>query len=257
MNLGIKNKKALVTGASRGIGEAIAQALAKEGVKVAMVARTKSALAKVVEKMEKESKGHVALPADLTASGMPKKVIKNLQKNFGYLDIVVNNIGGALDITDPLCKVTDWRKVWRLNMEVAIEINNLVIPQMKKRGWGRIVNISSIASLENQGTVPYCSIKAALTAYSRSMGRFLAPFGIIMTCVLPGAIFIEGGYWDKTAKERSDHVKKYLSERMAIKRFGKPSEVGEVVAFLCSQQASFCVGSMVAIDGGQGRCFFQ
>ena len=141
-------------------------------------------------------------------------------------------------------------------MEVAIELNNCVIPHMKEQKWGRIVNISSISSLENQGPVPYCSIKSALTAYSRSMGRVLAPEGIIMTSVLPGAIFTDGGYWDKTSVTDPEHVKKYLNERMAIKRFGTLDEIGNVVTFLCSQQASFCVGSMVPVDGGQGRCFF-
>ena len=141
-------------------------------------------------------------------------------------------------------------------MEITIELNNFVIPHMKEQNWGRIVNVSSISSLENHGPVPYCSTKAALTAYSRSMGRVLAPYGIIMTSVLPGAVNTDGGYWDNTSFSDPEHVRKYLNERMAIKRFGTPDEIGTIVTFLCSQQASFCVGSMVPVDGGQGRCFF-
>jgi 3-oxoacyl-[acyl-carrier protein] reductase len=88
------------------------------------------------------------------------------------------------------------------------------------------------------------------------MGRVLAPDGIIVTAVLPGAVFTKGGDWDIASKERPYHVKKYLSERMAIRRFGRPEEIGHAVAFLCSEKASFFVGSVIPIDGGQGRSFF-
>lgn len=256
MDLGIENKYALVTGAGRGLGESIALNLAKEDAKVAVVSRTKSDLYDLLEKMGGTEKGHYAIACDLTSEGMPKKVVGELQENFGNPDILVNNLGGTLNIKDPFCPTSDWRKIFRFNLEVAIELNNLLIPHMKKEKWGRIVNISSIASLENQGPVTYCTVKAALTAYTRSMGRVLSSDGIIMTAVLPGAVFTEKGYWDITSKENPAHVKKYLSERMAIKRFGTPDEIGTVVTFLCSQHASFCVGSAVLVDGGQGRCFF-
>jgi len=256
MDLGIKDKRALVTGAGRGLGQSIALNLAKEGVKVAVVSRTQSDLTDLVARMGGEKNGHYALDCDLVKDGIPSMIVEKLTKEFGAVDILVNNLGGDLNIKDPYCPLNDWRKLWRLNMEVTIELNNCVIPYMKSQHWGRIVNISSIASLENQGTVPYCAIKAALTSYSRSMGRVLAPEGIIMTSVLPGAVFTEGGYWDKTSVTNPEHVRKYLDERMAIKRFGTLDEIGNVVTFLCSQQASFCVGSMVPVDGGQGRCFF-
>ena len=98
-------------------------------------------------------------------------------------------------------------------------------------------------------------MKAALNAYTRSFGRYVSPDGVNVVAVLPGAVFTEGGYWDNTARERPEHVEKYLKERMAIRRFGKPDEIGQVVAFLCSEHASFMVGSAVLVDGGQGRVF--
>lgn len=257
MDLGIKNKYALVTGAGRGLGKSIALNLAKEGVKVAAVSRTKSELDDLSKEMGGREKGHYTIACDLTLEGMTKKVVEELQENFGNPDILVNNLGGTLDIKDPLCPISDWRKIFRFNLEVAIELNNLLIPNMKKQKWGRIVNISSISSLENQGPVTYCTVKAALTAYSRSMGRVLAPDGIIMTAVLPGAVFTEKGYWDITSKTNPEHVQKYLDERMAIKRFGKLDEIGIIVTFLCSQHASFCVGSALVVDGGQGRSFLN
>jgi 3-oxoacyl-[acyl-carrier protein] reductase len=197
------------------------------------------------------------MPLDLTPDGVPEQLVNELQKaNFWPVDIIVHNLGGTLDITDPFCSISEWRKIWRFNMEVAVELNLLLLPEMQQRHWGRIVHISSIAATENQGPVPYCSIKAALTAYTRSMGRVVASDGIIVTAVLPGAVFTEGGYWDEASQNRPEHVHKYLSERMAIHRFGTPEEISNAVAFLCSEQASFFVGSVVPIDGGQGRSFF-
>lgn len=256
MNLGIKNKRALITGAGRGIGKSIAENLAREGVKLILVSRSKNSLTETYQELGGKKNGHQMIAADLTKEKTPEKLVNNILRKIGPIDIIINNLGDSLDIKDPFCSLSDWRKLWRINMEVAIEINNLVLPKMMKQKWGRIVHISSIAALENQGPVPYCSIKAALTAYSRSMGRIVAPYGIIMTSVLPGAVFTKGGYWDVTSKIKPEHVKKYLEERMAIKRFGIPDEIGSVVTFLCSQQASFCVGSTIPVDGGQGRVFF-
>lgn len=257
MDLGIKNKRVLITGAGRGLGRSMAECLAREGAKIAVVSRTKSDIDELVKALGGEGAGHVGFAMDVTPDGAPQKLIDSLNaKKFGDVDIVVHNMGGTMDINDPMCSIEDWKKIWRFNLEVAIELNLLVVPGMKKKKWGRIVHVSSISSMENHGPVPYCSIKAALTAYTRSMGRYLSPEGIIMTAVLPGAVFTEGGYWDTTSKEKPEHVKKYLDDRMAIHRFGKPDEIGNVVAFLCSDQASFCVGSIVPIDGGQGRGYF-
>lgn len=255
MDLGIEGKYALVTGAGRGLGRSIALNLAKEGAKVAAVSRTKSDLDDLLKKMHSPQNVHYVIACNLTEQGMPQKVVEELKHNFADPDILVNNLGGDLYIKDPFCPISDWQRIFRLNLEVTIELNNLLIPFMKEQKWGRIVNVSSIAALENQGAVPYCTVKAALTAYSRSMGRLLAPDGIVMTSILPGAVFTEKGYWDIASRERPEHVEKYLNERMAIKRFGAPDEIGTVVAFLCSQHASFFVGSTILVDGGQGKCF--
>ena len=257
MELGITGKKALVTGSGRGLGRAIAESLAREGAKVAVVSRTDSDIESLLHSIGGTGAGHWGMSFDLLPEGAPERLVNELQKGvFWPVDIVVHNLGGTLDITDPFCSIADWRKIWRFNMEVALELNLLLLPEMKQHHWGRIVHISSIAATENQGPVPYCSIKAALTAYTRSMGRVVASDGIIVTAVLPGAVFTEGGFWDESSRNRPEHVQKYLSERMAIHRFGTPDEISNAVAFLCSEQASFFVGSVVPIDGGQGRSFF-
>lgn len=256
MDFGIKGRRALVTGGGRGLGMSIAECLAQEGAKVAVVSRTKKDVDGLVAKMGGAQAGHLGLCMDLTEEGRPAELAAVLLRDFGPLDIVVHNLGGNLEIADPYCPVSDWRKIWRFNLEVAVELNLHFLPAMRKNKWGRIVHISSIASMENQGTVPYCSVKAALNAYTRSMGRVVAGDGVVMTAVLPGAVFTEGGYWDKTSRERPEHVDKYLKERMAIHRFGRLDEIGWPVAFLCSEMASFFIGSIIPIDGGQGRCYF-
>lgn len=257
MDLDLDGKKALITGSGRGLGRSIAECLAREGAKIAAVSRTASDIESLVSGIGGNEKGHLGLSLDLITDHGPNELVSQLQKeSFWPIEIVVHNLGGTLDLTDPFCSIPEWRQVWRFNMEVALELNLLLIPEMKKNQWGRIVHIASIAAAENQGPIPYCSVKAALTAYTRSMGRVLAPDGIIVTAVLPGAVFTKGGFWDMASRDRPSHVSKYLSERMAIQRFGKPDEIGNAVAFLCSPKASFFVGSVVPIDGGQGRCFF-
>lgn len=261
MNLGIAGKRALITGASRGIGKAVAIELAREGVQVAVVARTTSDLDLVMKGIGGIQEGHYSITADLVEEGAPRRVIDEVVKNFGYPDILINNLGGPLSrkdvkYKDPLCDLSMYRDVYRLNYEVALEINSMVVPSMIEKGWGRVVNVSSLSSLENHGTIPYCTSKAALTAYTRSMGRYLAPTGIVMSALIPGAIFTEGGDWDEVLKTNPEHAETFLRDRQRIGRFGTPEEMAYVVVFLCSQQASFCTGSIVPADGGMGRGYF-
>lgn len=254
MDLGIAGKKALITGGGRGLGRSIAECLVQEGVSVALVSRNQEDLDSFVSKYGSE---HVGLSYDLMPEGNPEKMVDELFSKFGEPDIIIHNVGGNLGISDPYCDINDWKKVYRFNLEIAVELNIKLVPHLQKQKWGRVVHISSIAALENQGTVPYCAMKTALNSYVRSFGRYVSPDGVCLSAVLPGAVFTEDGYWDMTSKTRPEHVERYLSERMAINRFGEPDEIGKIVTFLCSEQASFIVGSALTVDGGQGRCFFQ
>jgi NAD(P)-dependent dehydrogenase (short-subunit alcohol dehydrogenase family) len=257
MELMIKGRRALVTGAGRGIGRAIAQCLAREGVMVAAVSRTRADLDSLVESMGGEAAGHLAVAQDLVPEGAPAQLLEGLQRaGFGPVDIAVHNMGGTLGVSDPFCPIEDWRRVYRFNFEVVVELNRLIVPQMQLRSWGRVIHVSSISAMENHGPVTYCAVKAALTAYTRSLGGVVAPDGVVVSAVLPGAVFTEEGYWDETSKDRPDHVAKFLAERQRIGRFGRTEEIGNYVAYLCSELASFNTGSIVPIDGGQGRGYF-
>lgn len=217
MDLGIKGKRALVTGGAHGIGAGIVAALRAEGAQVWITSRS----------------GSDAWPPDL-------------------VDILVNNAGHTLDVTDPHCSMADWERVLDLNFKQALRMCATVIPFMKKKGWGRIVNITSCAGLENSGPVTYCVAKAALTAYTRCMGRVLAAEapGIVMSAVYPSVIKTEGGHWDRADPA---HAERYLKERVPTGRFQTVEEFAAVVAFYCGQQASACHGAIVSADQGQSR----
>lgn len=255
MDLGLKGRKALVTGGAVGIGRAIALDLAREGVQVAITSRKAERLDRTLTLMGGREAGHCAVVCDVSAEGGPQALARDLRENFGRPDVVVNNVGGTLDITDPYCPISDWRRVFRVNFEVAVEITNLFLPHMKEQDWGRIVTITSGAGLENSGPVTYCASKAALTAYVRTMGRILATetSNVVMTAVMPGAVFTEEGHWDRGLRERPEHVERYLRERCPLGRLGQPSEISAMAVFLCSEKASFCQGAIVPVDAGQAR----
>lgn len=229
------NKLALVTGGSRGIGKAIAEQLKVDGFKVITVSRTVA-----------------DIEIDLTLEGSPQAVVDQLGESRPF--IIVNNLGDTLGIKNPLCSMAEWRSIWRINFEVAVELNSLLIPAMKKARQGRIINICSTASLENNGPVPYCSAKAALAAYTHSMGRVLASDGIVMNGIIVGAVFTEEGFW---AQASIEHRERYLDERCPAGKFGTPQNIADMVSFLASEKASFMQGALIPVDGGQSRHYFE
>lgn len=253
MNLGIANKHALVTGASRGIGAAVCESLAREGALVTAVARSQKDLQALESIIG--SKGNVFIQSDLMEDRAVETLHSQLIDSGRQPSIIINNVGGTMDLNDPLCSSDDFLKVMKFNLGIAMDVNRFMVPNMREKKWGRICHVSSISALENQGPPSYSAAKAALNAYVRGVSRYLASENIILTSVMPGAIFTEGGYWDEVSKNRPDHLKKYLEERMATKRLGNVSEIAELTTFLVSEHASFMVGSSVLADGGQGRVF--
>ena len=256
MELNLSKKVALITGAGRGIGEAVALSMAKEGVKLICISKTKANLIKLKNKIDKiNSEDNQILSLDLSKKKSIANILNFLNKKKINPDIIINNVGGNLGFTDPLTGLNEWEKVFFLNLFFSVELNKAIIPKMVKRKYGRIVHISSISALENQGPPSYCAAKAALNAYVRSVGRYVSKDNVILTSVMPGAIFTKGGYWDISKKNNPKHVESYLENRMAIKRFGTTDEISDFVTFLSSEKASFCAGSNFLIDGGQGRIF--
>jgi len=250
MNLGIEGKRALVTGASRGIGRAIALGLAREGAKVAGVARSEQELGSLLNQIGGESAGHAVKAIDLMEDGAPGALLNWLARDFGSPDIVAHNLGGAHGVTHPFPTASEWRRVWRLNLEIALEINRIVIPEMQKRGWGRVVHVSSIAPIRGRSSVPYATLKAAVNGYVAGLGRAVAADNVVVTAVMPGAVLTEGNKWAALSAKDPSAAADYAAQRLAIKRFGRPEEVSDLVVFLCSERASFAPGALIPIDGG-------
>lgn len=250
MKLGLKNKHALVIGASRGLGKSIALSLAEEEAKVGVIARNQAELLKLVDEMGGEAKGHWYYKIDLLPDSAPLSLVEFIQKHELLPDIVIHNLGGTLGIKNPLCNLEEWRSVWRLNFEIAAQLNQYLIPSMQQKKWGRVINISSIAAQLSRGALAYCSVKAALNAYTKNLGCTVASDGVVVCAVMPGAISHPGSHWHNITQKDPDGVNKYLQERMAIQRFANPSEISDCVRFLCSDSASFFCGSVIPLDGG-------
>jgi NAD(P)-dependent dehydrogenase (short-subunit alcohol dehydrogenase family) len=253
MNLGIENKYALITGGANGIGEGITESLAKEGVNVIYTSRDQMALDRMKNQLAKYHISAHGILIDFLEDGWLRKL--HLAISTYEIDILVNNAGHNFNITDPYCPIEDWRKVMELNFEIPVQICNLVIPIMKRKGWGRIVNITSVAGLENSGPVTYGVSKAALTVYTRTMGRILATEAkdVVMTAVFPGVVITKGGHWDKVLQTNPQHAESYLRERCPLGRFGKVDEISPVVVFYCSNFASFSHGAIIPVDAGQAK----
>ncbi|MGE5417987.1 MAG: SDR family NAD(P)-dependent oxidoreductase [Acidobacteriota bacterium] len=250
MELGIQGKYALVTGATRGLGRAVASALAAEGVKVALVARDKDMLDTVIAELGGSAMGHVAIPLDLMSQGSGQILHQELLSRTGSPDIIVHNLGGTLGIREPLGNSSDYQQVWQFNLGIAIDLNKLFLPAMVEKGWGRIVHVSSLSAVMVDSSLPYATAKAGLNAYIKGLGRELAPSGVVVSGIMPGPFLAEDGHWDRIAREDPERYSKFCYERMAIQRLGTTEEITGIITFLCSQQASFFSGCVVPVDGG-------
>ena len=257
MNLGIKNKRILITGASRGIGAEIARQFSNEGSQISLIARNEGNLKSILKKIGGTKAGHDYLSLDLREKGAPSQAVKELFDRHVDIDIVIHNVGGGLGIKDPMAKIDDWLNVLQFNVGIAIEMNNLILPHMIEKQWGRIIHISSINAVtggtmvEPYGGAPaYSCAKAYLNMYIKVVGRELAKNNVIISGVMPGTTISDGKHWDKLQKTNPELVKDYLERYQAIGRFGRAEEIAPFVLLLSSEQASFASGSVLPVDGG-------
>lgn len=250
MNQGIKDKIALVTGASKGIGKAIAQKLAAEGARVAIVGRSADALRAVAAGLDGGADNHAAFVLDLMAADGVKKLISSMKSTIGEPQIIVHNLGGSMGVTQTMAPVEDWRKVWQFNVGIAHELNCAFLPSMVSRRWGRVVSLSTLSTVTYNGYPAYVSAKCAVDGYVKSINREYSKDNVIFSAVAPGVVYSEGRYFAKLSKENPVAFQAYCKEHLPMQRLGMPEEVAAVTAFLCSDEASLMAGSIVRVDGG-------
>jgi 3-oxoacyl-[acyl-carrier protein] reductase len=185
MDLGIAGKMALVVGASRGIGRAIALAFAREGCALVLVARDEVALAELAREARTLGSPRVAVTGADVMTVDSRELANQLLREVGQVDIVVQNVGGPMGIRDPLAPAEAWQKVWQYNVGYAIDMNSVLLPHMITRGWGRIVHVSSISAMMLRGSPQYASAKAFVNAYATSVGRAVAKHGVVVSAIMP------------------------------------------------------------------------
>jgi 3-oxoacyl-[acyl-carrier protein] reductase len=258
MDLSLKEKVAIVTGSTRGLGLAAARALADEGCLVCLCGRTQSTLDQARRDVSARARGEdrvTGVRADLSTADGVQAVIDGTIAAFGGIDILVNNVGLArgaalLDTSD-----AEWQEAFDQTLFPAIRASRLAVPHMKERGGGAIVIIASVFGREAGGRMTYNAVKAAEISFAKSLAQQLAPSNIRVNSVSPGSILFEGGSWWKRQQENPGAIAAFVKRELPFGRFGTPDEVGAVVAFLCSPRASWISGTSVVVDGCQSRAF--
>jgi 3-oxoacyl-[acyl-carrier protein] reductase len=257
MDLGLKNKVALVAAASRGLGRAVAEELAAEGASLVLCARDAKTLAEVSTAIASNSGTAVlAMPADVTVVGDITRVVDSGIKKFGRIDILVTNAGGPPAGKFESLTREQWEQATRLTLYSAIELARHVLPGMKERAWGRILNITSIAVKQPvENLILSNSLRAGVTGFARTLANEVASAGITVNNILPGY----------TRTERLEELATMMADKQGIsseifkakweqeipmKRLGEPREFAALAAFLVSERASYITGTSIQVDGG-------
>lgn len=251
MDLQLAGRTALVTGASRGIGRAIALGLAREGVKLAIAARRTNLLEELAREIVSGRNGEpLVLESDLYQEGAAEKLAAQAEKGLGRVDILVNAAGGSRPYPFEATK-EQWAEGILVNFIRLRELSHAVVPGMKTRGWGRIINITGTS--EPRGLNAANSAKAAVHAWAKGLSREMAKHGITINSIQPGRIMSEQIVrFHPTEEDR----RKFAEEHIPMGRFGEPEELANLAVFLASPRAGYITGTVTPVDGGMSRFAF-
>jgi len=252
MDLGLKGKVAMITGASKGLGRAMAKAFGDEGVKLSICARGEADLKDAAAEFQKLGFEILARAADVTKSADMTKWLNDTVSRFGGVDILVNNAGGAKPGALGELSEEAWRETFELNFFSAVRLARMTADQMQARG-GVIINIRSIYGRESGGPLTYNSSKAAMISFTKMLARETAAKNVRINSIAPGSIQYPGGSWERRFKENPAFEKDFISHETPAGRLGRPEEVAYAVVMLASPRASWINGAILPVDGAQGR----
>ena len=258
MDLGLTGRVVVVTGGSRGIGFAAAQALVAEGAHVVVCARGAEQLQRAVEQLRIAAVNGASAEgviADVSSEAGVATVIDAAVATFGRLDVLVNNVGLAKGADLESTTDADWQDAFDQTLFPAMRASRLAVPHMRKQGGGAIVTVSSIFGRESGGRMTYNAVKAAEISLTKSLAQQLAKDQIRVVSVAPGSILFEGGSWWKRVQADPKGMAEFVARELPFGRFGKPDEIGAAIAFLASPKASWVSGTTVVVDGCQSRMF--
>jgi 3-oxoacyl-[acyl-carrier protein] reductase len=256
MNLQLTDQVAIVTGASRGLGLASARALAEEGCRVVVCARGAEALARAAGELEQaagRAGAVLAVTADVSTADGADAVVRQALDRFGRVDILVNNVGKAGGAGIDATTDEEWQAALDQTLFPAIRMSRLVVPHMMRAGRGVILVIASIFGRETGGRMTYNAVKAAEISLAKAMAGQLAPHNIRVNSIAPGSMIFEGGTWWQRQRDDPKGIAEFVAREIPFGRFGRPEELGAVVAFLASPRASWITGACITVDGGQSR----
>ena len=243
--MSIEGKIALVTGATRGIGKAIAHELASRGVIVIGTATSDSGASSISEYLALAGAKGTGMALDVASDESVAAVIKKINEEFGVIDIVVNNAGITRDNLMLRMKADEWDAVINTNLSSLYRVTKACLRGMFKKRWGRIVSVSSVvASMGNAGQTNYAASKAGMEGYSRALASEIGSRNITVNCVAPGFIDTD------MTKGLADEHRKTLQDKIPLNRLGKPEEIAAVVGFLVSDAASYVTGETIQVNGG-------
>jgi len=257
MDLGIKDRVAIVAASSKGLGKATALGLAIEGAKLTICSREKETLERTAQEISSQTGTDVlALSCDVSKTSEIKNVVKETVNKYSKVDILINNAGGPpvgafLDFT-----LEDWQKAIELNLFSTITFSNEVIPYMKENKWGRIVNITSMSVKQPiDGLILSNTVRAGIAGLAKTLSNELAPYNILVNNVCPGRIYtdrITFLAYERAKKEGKsfDDVISEMGADVPVGRIGKPEELANLIVFLASERASYITGTTIQVDGG-------
>jgi 3-oxoacyl-[acyl-carrier protein] reductase len=259
MDLGLRNRACIVTGASSGIGKAAALALAREGAAVLLIGRREQALADVAEECGRAGGRGEVLALDVTEADAGERAVAECVGRLGRIDVLVNDAGtSAVKSLDQLTDA-DWQGQWELNVMAPMRLMRAAAPAMAERGWGRIVNVcSSSGKRPSKTNMAYSVTKAAQLSLSRAFADLYAAHGVLVNAVAPGPVgsalwMAPGGLADQAAEAQGitrEQAIEAAAARVPLGRLGAEQEVAAVIAFLCSEAASNVAGAAWSVDGG-------